>query len=192
MDGQEQFAGIGGDGNANPNPNANAMLGGGAVLVGNGVGIAPVGWQGVAGPMPVFIGPPATAPAPGWVPEPGWAANLNPTPFVQQMPAFPPAANFNQLPLPPFGWPFGAPPTLVRFNALPPQPPIAQFNGLTTLPPRRGLFAPVVGPVRFPYPVADDTLRLDLCELFQRFPTPRRRRGFTQGMLLTDLLNTIT
>ena len=148
---------------------------------GNGVGAAPVGQRGgVAGPLPVRFGQPAMAPAPGL------AANPTPPPFVQQLPAFNQDSPIRRWQLGPFTEEdFGA----RHVPQLPPPPPTAQLNDWPALPHRRGNFAPVGGPVvRRSLTVANDTLRLDLCELFQSFPTPHRRRGFTRDMLLAELL----
>ena len=186
--------GNGVDQNANPN----AMPGGGgAGLVGNPIFVfgtpnQPDPNARAAGPATTFVLEQRT---PG---QPIFGGNGDrvggPPPMAAQIEVFgahqfvpqpiplgPPAVNFNQQPPNAFG---GA--VAGVFAGFPPAAQLQtpqQFNGL----PRPGSLALIGGRMRRPHPVADDSLQIDLIELYQRFPTPRRRRGFSQGMLINVL-----
>ena len=67
----------------------------------------------------------------------------------------------------------------------PPAEPVgAQLRTPRFMPHPTGRHAHAKNRVLNPNPVADDTLRRELIGLHQRFPTDRRRCGFTQGVLM--------
>ena len=119
---------------------------------------------------------------------------IQPAPLGPPLQAFPPAANLNQQQPNLFGGEltgglggaFAGPPPAEPLGA---QLRTLQFIGV---PPRPGSLVLIGGRMQRPHPIADDSLQLDLIELYQHYPSVRRRRrGFSQGMLISTVLLTV-
>ena len=114
---------------------------------------------------------------------------LQPATFGMQLQAVPAAGNLNlQQPVfggafaGGFGGAFAGPPPPVTFGAQ------LQTTQLIAAPPGRGNLQLIGGRMRRPHPVADDSLQLDIVDLYRKYPAVRRRRGFSQGMPTTVLI----